>query len=158
MDSAGSPLHESSRTYMEQIMRRIIFLFAILALPALAASAQVLDLEGEWVSVSPRTRGLTRVIITPERAGYSVEAWGKCHPQDCEWGRTTLTAVGSSVEDKSFTRGFAVWEPGFASKYLLFSLDRRMLRVEVVTIFRDRSRRASYRIVEYLRRSGEEIP
>lgn len=134
--------------------------FGLLIVGFLAVNAWSQDdnLSGEWVSVSPRTRGLTKVIITPERDAYSVEAWGKCHPQDCDWGRTNLTVLGNSVEDRSFTRGFAVWEPGFASKYLLFSLDRRMLRVEVVTIFRDRSRRASYRIVEYLRRSEEGIP
>jgi hypothetical protein len=139
-------------------MKRVFLLPAILTMAAVVTFGQATSLEGEWVAVSASTRGITRIVIAPERDGYTVEAWGKCHPNDCEWGKVILTAVGDSVEDNSFTRGFAVWEPGFASKYLVFSLDRRMLRVQTVTIFRDRSRRASYRIVEYLRRSEETIP
>lgn len=134
--------------------------FGMLCIAFLCSTAwgQTDELSGEWVSVSPRTRGITRIVITPEQDGYSVEAWGRCHPRDCEWGRTNLTTLGKSVEDRSFTGGFAVWQPRFASKYLLFSLDRRMLRVETVTIFRDRSGRASYQSVEYLRRAEERVP
>ena len=139
-------------------MRRLGVSFVILILLSVSGFSQGSDLEGEWVSVSPRTRGLTRIVITAEPDGYIVEAWGRCHPADCAWGRTALTRVGKNVEDDSFTSGYAVWEPGFASKNVMFSIDRRMLRAETVTILRDRSRRSSYRIVEYLRRSEESIP
>jgi len=137
-------------------MRRSICVLVLLItiLPAYT-SAQSSEMQGEWVSMSARTRGITRIVITRDQDGYSVEAWGKCHPQDCEWGRTVLNPVGKNVQDHSIKAGFAVWEPSFASKHLMLSLDRRMLRVETVTSFRDRSGRASYRIVEYLRRAGE---
>jgi hypothetical protein len=125
---------------------------------SVASYAQPTELEGEWVSISPRTRGITRIVISAESDGHIVEAWGKCHPTDCAWGRTQLTRVGKSVEDRSFTSGYAVWEPGFASKHVLLLLERRMLRVETVTVFKDRSRRSSYRVVEYLRRPEDPVP
>lgn len=139
-------------------MKHLIFLFLTVLFISSASHAQNVDLEGEWTAVSPNTRGLTRVVVTSDGEGSFVEAWGRCHPQDCEWGRTLLTPVGKGVEDRSFKSGFAIWEPGFASKYVMFSLDRRMLRVETVTVFRDRSRRSSYRSIEYLRRVEEPEP
>lgn len=137
-------------------MKRLGFAFVLLVLTSLASRGQSTELEGEWVSMSPRTRGITRMVITSEPDGHIVEAWGKCHPSDCAWGRTGLTRVGKSVEDRTFTSGYAVWEPSFASKHVLLSLEQRVLRVETVTVFRDRSRRSSYRVVEYLRRVGEQ--
>ena len=139
-------------------MKYTILLMITFCLVAIGAFAQIPDVEGEWVAVSPRTRGITRVVITTENEGHFVEAWGRCHPQDCVWGRAVFTPVATSVDDRTFKGGFANWEPGFASKYVLFSLDRRMLRVETVTVFRDRSKRSSFRIVEYLRRLEDEIP
>lgn len=143
---------------MGDIRRCITFLIAILMLSASAVFGQLSDLKGEWESISPYTRGITRVIITSDPNGDSIEAWGKCHPRDCGWGKTLLSRVGKSVDDHSFNRGYAIWEPGFASKYMLLTIDRRMLRIETVTIFRDRSRRSSYRSVEYFRRvDGDEL-
>ncbi len=139
-------------------MKRLGLALAILVLTSFAGRGQSTELEGEWVSISPRTRGITKIVITAEPDGHIVEAWGKCHPTDCAWGRTELTRIGKSVEDDTFASGFAVWEPAFASKHVLLSLERRLLRVETVTVFRDRSRRSSYRIVEYLRRPEETIP
>ncbi|MDI1242962.1 MAG: hypothetical protein PSX80_13690, partial [bacterium] len=138
-------------------MKRSALLLIAILVVSLASYGQATELEGEWVSMSEQTRGITRIVITLETDGHAVEAWGKCHPTDCAWGRTPLTRVGKSVEDRSFTSGYAIWEPGFASKYVLLSLDRRMLRVETVNVFRDRSSRSSYRIVEYLRRPEETI-
>ena len=139
-------------------MKRLALLFVIFLVGSFASYGQATELEGEWVSMSPRTRGITKIVITSESDGHVVEAWGRCHPTDCAWGRTALTRVGKSVEDNSFTSGYAIWEPGFASKYVLLSIDRRMLRVETVNVFRDRSRRSSYRVVEYLRRFEEPVP
>ena len=139
-------------------MKRLAFLVVIFLAGSLANYAQGTELEGEWVAMSPRTRGITKIVITAESDRHIVEAWGRCHPTDCAWGRTELTRIGKSVEDQTFRSGYAIWEPGFASKYVMISLDRRLLRVETVNVFRDRSRRSSYRIVEYLRRPDETIP
>jgi hypothetical protein len=96
-------------------------------------------------------------VVANGGSGWSVEAWGKCHPTDCVWGKIKLTPIGDAVEDDSFERGFAVWEPGFASKYVEFAMEGDLLRVEVITIFKDRSRRSSFRSVEYFRRAEQRM-
>lgn len=117
-------------------------------------SAQGPDqLSGDWANSNPRTRGITYLNIAADRVGWNVEAWGKCHPTDCEWGRTPLTPIGESVEDDRFDRGFAIWKAGFANKFVEVAMEGSLLRVEIVTIFKDRSRRSSFRRVEYFRRS-----
>ena len=138
-------------------MKKSINLFTILFCIFIASrmvSAQTSErLTGEWINANPKTRGVTSVVVANDSFGWNVEAWGKCHPTDCQWGRTKLTPMGDSVEDDSFERGFAIWNAGFADKYVEFSVKGDVLRVEVVTIFKDRSRRSSFRTVEYFRRS-----
>jgi hypothetical protein len=142
-------------------MKKFTSCFTILFCIYLAStmvSAQGSDrLSGEWMNSNPRTRGITSIVVVDGGSGWSVEAWGKCHPTDCVWGKTKLTPIGDSVEDDSFDRGFAVWEPGFASKYVEFAMDGGLLRVEIITIFKDRSRRSSFRSVEYFRRAEQRM-
>ena len=134
------------------ILGMIIFLFAASA----PASGQSATLAGEWATTNPNTRGITSVVISGDGTNWNVDAWGRCHPQDCRWGVQKLTPLGENVEDNSFERGFAIWNPGFADKFAVFALEGKLLRVEIVTIFKDRSRRSSFRAVEYLRRVVEQ--
>ena len=111
------------------------------------------DLVGEWVNVDPQTRGVTGMLISLDESGLGIQAWGRCHPRDCEWGRVELRRVGTSVEDTSFDRGFAVWDPGFAVTYVTLWVKDDRLIAETITIFKDRSRRSNYRAVHVLRRA-----
>lgn len=132
-------------------MRNAATLFpALLALVAFAASgwAQSRGLAGEWVSINERTRGLTRVVIAAEDDGLTVEVWERCHPTDCEWGKRTLGPFTSESVDRRFA-----WMPVNATTHLIFSIDRRMLLVETVTLLPHRSKRPSYRKSEYFRRA-----
>lgn len=142
-------------------MKKFTSCFTILFCIYLAStmvSAQGSDrLSGEWANSNPRTRGITSIVVANGGSGWRVEAWGKCHPTDCVWGKIKLTPIGDAVEDDSFERGFAVWEPGFASKYVEFAMEGDLLRVEVITIFKDRSRRSSFRSVEYFRRAEQRM-
>ena len=60
-------------------------LSALLMITFLAASvasyAQGSELEGEWVSISPRTRGITRIVISAESDVHIVEAWENAIPR-----------------------------------------------------------------------------
>lgn len=111
------------------------------------------DIEGEWVNVDPNTRGITRLMITRSNSRWSIAAWGKCHPRDCVWGSTILEPLGGTVEDFSFEQGFAMWNAGFATKYITVSIDSSRLMAQTVTIFRDRSRRANVRSIDVFQRS-----
>ena len=134
----------------------VLLLALVLAGSVFSAGGQTVDLEGEWVNVDSRTRGITRLVVSKARMGWAIEAWGKCHPQDCVWGSTVLNPLGSSVEDFSFNQGFAVWNAGFATKYVTLTLNEGRLTTETVTIFRDRSRRANVRNVDVFQRPEEQ--
>lgn len=115
-------------------------------------SSQEPDLVGEWVTINPRTRGITRIVVSKSDSGWAVQTFGKCHPYDCDWGWVELHPVGASVEDHSFASWFAVWDPGFATKFVTMVRTEDTLTVETVSIFKDCSRRGNYRLREVLRR------
>ena len=129
-----------------------VAVISICAAPRIV-SGQDADIAGEWVTTNPRTRGITRIVVSREDAGWFVQTFGKCHPTDCDWGRVPLHPVGESVEDDSSAGGFAVWDAGFATKFVTMSRRGDTLSVETVTIFKDRSGRANYRMKELLKRS-----
>jgi hypothetical protein len=124
---------------------------SLLAMPQ-AVSCQDADLAGEWVTTNPRTRGITRIVVSMGESGWVAQTFGKCHPSDCDWGWVPLHPMGASVEDHSFYSGFAVWDAGFATKFVTMVRSNDTLTVEVVTVFKDRSRRANFRMKEVLRR------
>jgi hypothetical protein len=130
-----------------------VAVISIFAVPQII-SGQEPGLAGEWRTTDPRTRGITRVVVSMEESGSSVQIFGKCHPKDCDWGWVQLHPLGVSVEDHSFAGGFAVWDAGFATKYVTVARAGDTLTVETVTIFNDRSRRANFRVREVLRRQG----
>jgi hypothetical protein len=113
------------------------------------------SIAGEWVSVDPHTRGITRVIIAQDGAGWAVQAFGRCHPRDCDWRSVPVVPLGEAVEDNSFRQGFAVWKPGFATKYVTFTLREERLVADIVTVFHDCSGRANFRRTEVLKRRDE---
>ncbi len=58
------------------------------------------SLKGTWTNASPMTHnGLDKLKITFAGAEPSVyiRAWGKCEPEDCDWGEQEGTVNGSEV-------------------------------------------------------------
>ena len=140
-----------------EVIMKILMILTFALACILATHGQTSELAGEWVNVDPRTRGLTRLVISRSEKGWNISAWGNCHPRDCVWGSVVIAPVGSSVDDHSFYQGFAVWRAGFATKYVTLKLDNVHLQAEVITIFCDRSGRANFRSVDRFQR-GEERP
>ena len=130
----------------------LIFVAAFIFASPQIASCQEEDLAGQWVTTDPRTRGIKRIVISRSESGWVVQTFGKCHPSDCDWGWVSLHPMGESVEDRSFYSGFAVWDAGFATKFVTMVRTGDTLTVEIVTVFKDRSRRANFRMKEVLRR------
>lgn len=44
---------------------------------------------GGWRNEDVNTRSITRVEVTSAADALFVHMWGKCHPQDCDWGQNT---------------------------------------------------------------------
>jgi hypothetical protein len=59
------------------------------------APAPTDSLMGTWRNVDANTRGLTRLDIgQDEELPLTFHAWGKCEPQDCDWGVTKAVQDG----------------------------------------------------------------
>src|SRR5947207_14176448 len=126
-------------------------MLALFVTVVVLVSANQEDFVGTWINVDSETDGLTKLVISKEDNNWKIQGWGKCHPADCDWGKIDLKLVGTSVSDKSFEHGFAVWEKDFATTYLNLKKDGKQLVVETITIFKDRSGRSSYRSLYIMR-------
>jgi len=44
---------------------------------------------GFWVNEDEDTGGITKIDITKAGDTILIHMWGKCHPEDCDWGVST---------------------------------------------------------------------
>ncbi|HLO88557.1 MAG TPA: hypothetical protein VK203_26605 [Nostocaceae cyanobacterium] len=126
-------------------------LASVVISPAMAAPA---DFVGTWVNTNPNTGGITRVVITSAGGNkLNIEAFGKCQPSDCKWGKTNLVTYGNSVQDANHRYGTATYNPGFAETLLTLDLrNKNALTVQNFTRFTDNSGRQNYSLIENFKR------
>ena len=107
-----------------------------------AVFAGVDDYVGKWTNADRNTRGITALDITAQGPRTSIHAWGKCHPQDCDWG----TVSARYYRDGTLR---AVYTTNFAEKSLILTIEgTNTMKAEVSTHFTDNSGREDYRLVE----------
>src|SRR5690242_12878974 len=115
--------------------------FAIAGL-APAAFADIGDFIGAWTNADPNTAGITRVVI--KHAGphqVSVHVFGRCHPNDCDWGTVqghAYTEGAGSPEVKSIVAQF---NSGFATDQIILHKAPGGLRMDLFVAFNDGSGR-----------------
>ncbi|MBP2326171.1 hypothetical protein JOF56_006556 [Kibdelosporangium banguiense] len=69
---------------------------------------------GTWVNVDPATRSIVRAEITrTSPTTMSLNMFGSCSPDPCEWGRTTATLQGNTLR--------AFYDQGFATRTVVIS-------------------------------------
>lgn len=107
---------------------------------------------GEWVNVKA-TGGTTKLTISQKEDGWFIHGWGACSPTDCDWGEVPLLLVAEACSDNVFTRGFAIWNPGFSMDYMTLQIRDNHLFVEEVIVFTDNSKRSHFYSAEEFRRS-----
>lgn len=117
---------------------------------AAPAGASVQGFVGRWANENARTPGITSIVITPAgKRALDVKMWGKCQPQDCDWGapqRFDLKRAGTGVVELT-------WNPGFAIKtQSVRALPDGRLEVVTRTQFTDRSNRKDYTSTEVFAR------
>ncbi|MEI8102435.1 MAG: caspase domain-containing protein [Chlorobium sp.] len=102
---------------------------------------------GRWTNENPNTSGITRVEIESRLGKVSVHMWGKCHPNDCDWGTT------NSIEDNNDGILAVTWTMKFKTdKQQLSILENGNLRVSGRTHFTDNSGRPDYDSTHYFKR------
>lgn len=76
--------------------------------------------DGSWVNTDPNTRSLTRIDLRfvcqdqilngqpyPPGPPWYMHIWGKCHPNDCDWGEVGAERLGSGHVYGTYNHGFA---------------------------------------------------
>lgn len=138
----------------------VVALF-ILAMTPVAAAALCVDPpeDGAWVNADPNTSGISRIQLTfvcqdvilngeryPPGPPWYMRLHGKCHPNDCDWGRVGATDLSSG-------QIHAIFDQGFARRYVWAAMSqyrRGQLWVYVWTDFADPNR-ADYGMHEWFR-------
>lgn len=132
-------------------MKRIALSCAVIicTLIAVTASASLNRFAGDWKNIDPNTRGVTTLNISAVGSAVTVQAWAKCHPQDCDWGRVNGHAyapdVSSNLAEAAETIS-ALFRTSFSETLMIIhAVPGNRLHAEVLTRFTDRSRRSNYR-------------
>ena len=66
--------------------------------------------DGYYQNADAESDSITQLHFV--RAGdiILVNAWSRCHPEDCEWGQTTLYLLDSSLNENHKNQAFASWQ------------------------------------------------
>lgn len=109
--------------------------------------ASIANFTGHWKNVNSNTRGITKLEIKQSGNGVTVHAWGKCHPQDCDWGIKHGVAYAANVSANIAQTARAVtvvFEENFKTTMLVLRVKGNRLMAESFTRFTDNSNRSNY--------------
>jgi hypothetical protein len=113
------------------------------------APAVIGSMNGTWVNVDPKTRGLVRIEIRDKK----IHPYGACHPDPCDWGVLKAKVFAASVDSDSAAALLAKRSTISQRSEITLSLERNgRLRAEIFTHFTDGSGRADYRSIDYFTR------
>lgn len=113
-----------------------------------SAMAALSHFVGNWKNIDANTAGVTRIQVSVSGTNVKVHAWGKCHPQDCDWGTVAAIAYAPKVSSPVATTARAVsatFTTGFSQTVMILRPVRNnRLRADVYTRFTDNSGRSNY--------------
>jgi len=131
----------------------VILTVASVMLASSVNSALAAGFGGTWVNTNANTRGVTQMHISEGRSSSKLRLWGSCHPRDCDWGTIRADNFSTNVSSKNNVALFGNFRKNFANTYVIVTkLRGRRLALEVLTKFKDRSGRSSYRNVYTFKR------
>ncbi|MCU1348590.1 MAG: hypothetical protein JWO56_1620 [Acidobacteria bacterium] len=137
-------------------MRKTLLLLVVCLLAATATSAQISMFTGTWVNTNSATRGIVRFTVTGATPVLSIQVWGACHPNPCDWGKQVAYAYGPDVSSNPVTKALAVtsiYNTAFSQTILTLHPNPATMTVNVYTRFTDRSGRFAYTSTEQFRRA-----
>lgn len=108
------------------------------------------DFVGVWINVDPATRGMTRLIVSrkTDHAG-TFHGFGKCHPNDCDWGVIPATFSGGVMT--------GVYRHGFKDAHVTVRRAGELLHATVFSDYADTDTRSD-RTDEYILRNTTPAP
>lgn len=76
------------------VVKIYLLLFFLVVSSAVAVSRE--DFVGAWMNDDSETGGITRILVkTSGASDLEVNAFGKCHPMDCDWGFASAAFSGN---------------------------------------------------------------
>jgi len=123
----------------------MVFLTVVMTATAFASLSQF---SGNWKNIDPNTGGITTLNIIVSGKNVQLEAWGKCHPTDCYWGKVVAYAYAPNVSSDLVTTAntlSAIFNTNF-SQTIMIIYPQMVNRIEakVLTHFTDNSNRTDY--------------
>lgn len=85
-------------------------------------------IDGTWTNTDANTNGVTRLMISEQSS--KIRLYGKCHPNDCDWGFQKLTAAGTTSYQ-------ATYDQGFVKRNLILSIHNNQLSLEIHNKYND---------------------
>ncbi len=111
-----------------------------------AAGMSGQGLDGDWLNVDAKSRGLEHVVI----AGRQIRPFGACHPTACDWGWLHGQGFASKVDRHDTFALMATSDTALGRSVLTATLDPDgRLRVQVLTHYEDGSGRSDTSFVDY---------
>ncbi|NTV92689.1 MAG: hypothetical protein HGA72_05300 [Chlorobiaceae bacterium] len=132
---------------MKRITIPTLLAFMLLLCQSLSF-ASISQFTGTWKNADQNTRGVTKLTIAGNGNALKMRAWGKCQPQDCDWGEVNAYPfapdVSSGIEQNA-QAVTATFNTGFSQTQVIARpLSRSTLRVDTYTRFTDNSGRSNY--------------
>lgn len=140
-----------------RIFKTVMCLAICIGTSPLWGGVPINTFSGKWVNTDPNTSGITTVSIQINSADVMVQAWGKCHPQDCDWGKVKARAYGKSVTDdvkKNTEAIVAEFNTSGIHSILMIRMNGSSLSVQFFTNFTDN--RAPYTGVYSFKKASDE--
>lgn len=144
---------------MPFVARSLAVVLALL-FAAAPAAAKFEDLAGSWVNVDAATKGLVKLIVGGTAKEPTVQLFGACTPNPCDWGEVAGASFATAAADNLAAKTesiVAVYETESARRTVVLKRrDDGQLRAEIYSEFIDGSNRANYQTLATLKRAPEE--
>ena len=113
------------------------------------------NLSGIWTNANDNTRSLTKIQIFDGPGGPQIQAWGSCLPNDCDWGKTDLDLLGTSVTDVTPDYAIGSWNPHYKESTITIDLNGPLGKVvDLYNVFTDDSNRENFHERYWLSNNG----
>ena len=107
---------------------------------------------GNWITTNPNSRGIARVIVTPQEQGLLVHAFGAGQPEFHDWGIVQARVLADGPASTRIRAFHTVYDFGFLESYLQAKTEKGVLVVATFNRFKDQSGRSSYFSREFFAR------
>jgi hypothetical protein len=106
---------------------------------------------GGWKNVDGNTGGITRIEIRSGAKSMQIHMWGKCHPEDCDWGEVSIPLA--DADNRTISIRWSHFDGRLVSTQQFDLLPDGRLRVITHTHFSDGSGRPDYDSTDYFSRN-----